>query len=74
MGRKTAERVMDEYTNWFLSQRDVNGVCIEYDKKGKPYIKVFVRKLTADTKKRIPKALEGYRVEIEEIGEISPQA
>ena len=71
MRRKTAEKVVDEKTNWFLSQPNVSGVCVEYDKKEKPYIKVFVIKLKSDTRKKMPKEIEGYRVEIEETGEIS---
>ncbi len=72
MAKKTIDEVLKKYSDWLMSQPNVNGVCIEKYPSGKPYIKVFVTKLTDVVKEKIPKQLEGYNVEIEEIGEIYP--
>lgn len=72
MMRKSIDEVLRKYSDWLMSQPNVNGVCIEEYPNGEPYIKVFVTKLTKVAKERIPKQLEGYNVEIEEIGEIYP--
>lgn len=72
MAKKIIDEVLKKYSDRLISQLNVNGVCIEEYPDGKPYIKVFVTKLTAVAKERIPKQLEGYNVEIEEIDEIYP--
>lgn len=49
----------------------VNGVGIGDGYNGELVIKVYVEKKTADMEKGLPKNIEGFEVEIEEIGEIS---
>lgn len=73
MGEKSPETVVREYGNLLMKFPYVNGIGVGEYPDGKPFIKVFVRMITPDVK-RIPKELEGYNVEVEEIGEVYPQA
>jgi hypothetical protein len=65
------EDVQKEHADQLLSLRGVVGTAIgECD--GKPCIKVLVIKRTEALAKRIPSALDGFPVVIEETGEIRP--
>ena len=69
MPGKTIEMVLKEHTNDLMSLPGVvgtaQGLC-----SGKPCIKVFVAKKTSDLLKQIPSTIEGYKVEVQETGEI----
>jgi hypothetical protein len=69
MQEKTIEAVLKEHTDNLMSLPGVvgtaHGLC-----DGKPCIKVFVREKTAILEEKIPPALEGYPVVVEETGEI----
>jgi hypothetical protein len=68
---RSIEDVHREHADRLLSQPGVVGTGIgECD--GKPCIKVLVIKRTADLVKRIPPALNGFPVVMEETGEIRP--
>jgi len=68
---KSIEDVQKEHTDQLLSLRGVVGTAIgECD--GKPCIKVLVIKRTEDLMRRIPPALDGFPVVMEETGEIRP--
>ena len=66
---KAIDQVLREQTRAMMSVPGVvgtgQGLC-----EGKPCIKVFVIKRSAELDKRIPGTLEGYPVVIEEIGEV----
>lgn len=63
------EEVLKKYTESLMSIPGVvgigQGLCDE-----KPCIKVFLIKKTIELEKKIPKVLEGYKVEIEGIGKV----
>jgi hypothetical protein len=69
----TISKVKEKYSSWLMGIKNVNGVAIEYHDDGTEYINVSVLKLTPEIKKKIPTELEGYQVEVEEVGEISAQ-
>lgn len=61
------EKVLKQNTNLLMSIPGVigtgQGLC-----DGKPCIKVFVIKKTAELDRKIPGEIEGYKVKIEETG------
>ncbi len=69
MTAQTIEDVLKKHTNELMSIPGVvgtaQGLC-----NGKPCIKVFVIKKTLELDKNIPGILEGYKVVVEETGEI----
>jgi hypothetical protein len=69
MATKKIEEVLKEQTRGLMSIPGVVGVgqglC-----NGNPCLKVFVIKRTPELDQKIPKALEGYPVVIEETGKI----
>ena len=68
MQAKTIEVVLEEHTDKWMSIPGVVGTAIgEY--KGKPCIKIFVVKKTAELTKKIPSKIEGFPVVIQETGE-----
>ncbi len=69
MQEKTIETVLKEHTGSLMSLPGVVGTA-QGECAGKPCIKVFVVKKTADLLKQIPAAIEGYAVEVQETGEI----
>lgn len=73
MRRRSAEDVANAYTDQLLSLPRVNGVSVEEDEKGRPYILVLVTKLDSRVRRRLPASLEGYKVRVKEIGEIYAQ-
>jgi len=62
--------VKRKYSPKIMKIPNVNGIGIERSNTGDKIIKVFVEKLTDELNMRIPKELEGYKVEIEEVGEV----
>ncbi len=69
MTGKTIEAVLKQHTDRLLSFPGVVGTAIG-ECEGKPCIKVLVVQATPELVKRIPSALEGFPVVIEESGEI----
>ena len=69
MSPKSIEVVLDEHTDELMSMPGVvgtgQGLCDD-----KPCIKVFVIERAPELDQKIPDALEGYPVKIEETGEI----
>jgi len=69
MEQKPIEEVLKNHTDHLMSIPGVVGTGIgEFE--GKPCIKVFVMKKTEELERKIPHALEGYTVVIDETGEI----
>ncbi len=62
--------VKDRHEPKLLSVDGVTGVGIGKSKKGTLCIKVYVKKKTAEIDKLVPKRIEGFDVEIEEVGEV----
>lgn len=69
MPEKTIEAVLKKHTDTLMSLPGVVGTA-QGDCAGKPCIKVFVAKKTSDLLKQIPSTIEGYKVEVQETGEI----
>ena len=69
MPEKTIESVLKEHTDTLMSLPGVVGTA-QGECAGKPCIKVFVAKKTSDLLKQIPSTIEGYKVEVQETGEI----
>ncbi len=67
----TIKQVLEKYTSQWMAAPGVIGTG-EGEHNGKPCIKVFVTKKTAELEKKIPAQAEGYPVVIEETGEIKP--
>lgn len=65
----TIEQVFDRHHDRLMAVPGVTGLGIG-DKGGKQAILVMVEQLTPDLKARIPRALEGYPVVVEQSGEI----
>jgi hypothetical protein len=69
MATKTIEEVLQEHTKKLMSLPGVvgtgQGLCDD-----RPCILVFVIKKTPELDQKIPRAIEGYPVRIEETGEI----
>jgi hypothetical protein len=66
---KTIEEVLDAHTDELMAVPGVVGTAVG-ECAGRPCIKVLVTKKTGALEKRIPSALEGFPVELEETGEI----
>ncbi len=69
MPEKTIEAILKELTDTLMSLPGVIGTA-QGECAGKPCIKVFVAKKTSDLLKQIPSTIEGYKVEVQETGEI----
>jgi hypothetical protein len=67
MPSKTIEEVMQEHTDEWMAIRGVSGVGIG-ECQGQACIKVFVEKATRRLRRKIPEAVDGYRVELVESG------
>ena len=69
MGRRTIEEVLRAHTGQLMSLPGVvgtaQGVC-----SGRPCIKVYIDKKSEELDRTIPGTIEGYRVMMEETGEI----
>lgn len=72
MPAKTIDEVLAEHTGEWMSIPGVVGTAIGQF-KGKPCIKIFVVKKTAELAERIPSQVEGFPVIVEETGEIRPR-
>ena len=66
---KTIESVFEEYSDRLLSIPGVVGTALGKH-KDKPCIKVYVTYRTGELLKQIPATLEGYRVKVQETGEL----
>ncbi len=69
MAEKTITQVLKEHTPGLMSLPGVVGTA-QGECAGQPCIKVFVTQTTSDLLQRIPPAIEGYTVAVEETGEI----
>ena len=63
------EEVLDRHRDRLMAIPGVSGLGIG-DKDGNPAIVIMVRQLTPDLKTRLPRALEGHAVVVEQSGEI----
>ena len=69
MHEKSIKTVLEEQSDSLMSLSGVVGVALgEY--RGEPCIKVFVAKKTRALLARIPSAIEGYPVAVQETGEL----
>jgi len=69
---RSIHAVLQEHTTNLMSITGVVGAAVgEYE--GKPCIKVFVARRTAELVAQVPASLEGYPVTIEETGEFHPR-
>ena len=70
------QTVKMKYERQLMQLPNVTGVAIG-QKGGKEVIKVFVREKVSESallrQEIIPKMLEGYEVDVEEIGHVTPQ-
>ncbi len=69
MQGKAIQEVLKEHTAGLMALPGVVGTA-QGECEGKPCIKVFVVKKSADLLKQIPTVIEGYAVEVQETGEI----
>ena len=69
MTKKSIEEVLEGHTRELMALPGVVGTAQGLCEK-KPCIKVFVIRKTPDLERRIPEALDGYPVSIEETGKI----
>lgn len=68
-GMQTIEQVLEENTPRLMFIPGVVGTAIG-ECNDKPCIKVLVNAFTEELDLKIPKSIEGFTVEIEEVGEI----
>ena len=69
MPEQTIEAVLEQHTGSLMSLPGVVGTAIG-ECEGKPCIEVFVIRRTRELTAKIPLALQGFSVAIEETGEI----
>ena len=69
MEAKSIEKVLQEHTDTLMALPGVVGTA-QGECSGKPCIRVFVVKITADLLDRIPSSIEGYEVAVQDTGEI----
>lgn len=70
MKKPSIEDVMNRYEDQLLSHKVVVGVGVGESSTEGLCIKVYVSKRNTKAEEAIPKKLDGYTVEIEEIGEV----
>lgn len=70
MGKIMIDDVKNRHESKLLSIDGVTGVGIGRSKKGALCIKVYVKNKTEEIDKSIPKNIEGFDVEIEDLGEV----
>ncbi|MCK4822555.1 hypothetical protein KA005_42720 [bacterium] len=70
MAKPSIEDAKNRSEEQFLGKNGVVGVGIGETATGEPCIKVYVEEKSPKEEKLIPKQLEGYKVEIEEVGEL----
>ena len=71
MPDRPIEAVLKEHTSQLMALPGVVGTA-QGECSGAPCIKVYVKSKTPDMVGQIPSEIEGYRVVIEETGEIRP--
>jgi hypothetical protein len=69
MSAMKIEEGLKKYTDNLMPISSVVGIGQDLS-DGEPCIKVFLIKKTRELEGKIPKALEGYKVEIEETGKV----
>jgi hypothetical protein len=67
--KKPIEQVLKEHTDRLMSIEGVVGTAIGECQR-EPCIKVLVEEKTPVVEKRIPSSLDGWKVEIEEVGRV----
>ena len=72
MATRDIKEVMEAHTEELMAIPGVVGVYIGALDDGTPCIKVMVIEKTPELEQKIPKALEGHPIVIEETGEIRP--
>ena len=72
MATRDIKEVMEAHTEELMAIPGVVGVYIGALGDGTPCIKVMVIEKTPELEQKIPKALEGHPIVIEETGEIRP--
>lgn len=59
-----------KHSRWLRSlDAEINGIAVER-RDGREYIAVYVRKSTPHVRQAVPRKLDGYEVQIQEVGEI----
>ena len=71
MAATTIEEALKQNADRLMSTPGVVGIAVG-ECGGKPCIRVLVDRKTAELTKKIPSALEGYPVVVEETGPIRP--
>ena len=69
MEKKTIDEVLKENTASLMSIHGVIGTA-QGEYGGKPCIRVFVIRKTPDLKKKIPSAIDGYKIVVQRTGNI----
>ena len=70
--RPDIDAVKESHTKELMALEGVVGVYVGRLDDGSPCIAVMVVKKSPELEKKIPTSLEGYRVTIDETGEIKP--
>lgn len=70
MDKPSIEDVKNRYEDKLLNQEGVVGIGIGEGANEELCIKVYVKRKSSRVEEAIPKRLEDYTVEIEEIGEV----
>jgi len=70
MAKLAIEDVKNRYEDQLLGQEGIVGIGTGKTSTGEMCIKVYIIEKTQKVEVVIPKELEGYKVEIEEVGEI----
>ena len=68
--KKSIKEVRNENRDWLMDIENVNGLAINHYYNGREFLTVYVKEITHNIEKKVPKKLEGYNVEIRETGEI----
>ena len=69
MRSRTIDEVLEAHTDELMAVPGVVGTAVG-ECAGRPCIKVFVTERTPALERRIPSALEGYKVDLEATGEL----
>ncbi len=69
---KTIDEVIKTYSDSLMTIPGVVGLYHGEDDSGHTCLKVMVVRKTPELERRIPEWIEGYRVVVEETGEIRP--
>lgn len=69
MAKRTIDEVLKEHTDTLMSIHGVVGTA-KGQRAGKPCIRILVIRKTRQLMKKIPSAIEGYAVVVQETGRI----